>query len=146
MILAAHATALVGVWFDRQEHSPDFQSWPMDSDHPLLRRTAKQLEQYFDGERRRFDIPLDLSGGTPFQQRVWHNLLAIEAGTTSTYAAISRAIGQPNAVRAVGGAIGRNPFSIIVPCHRVIGSNGTLTGYTGGLDRKVALLQLESTI
>ena len=93
-----------------------------------------------------FTLALDWTGGTTFQQSVWQGLRAIPAGTTCTYGAIAQAIGKPAAVRAVGGAIGRNPLSIVVPCHRVIGSNGQLTGYAGGLPRKVALLQLESAI
>jgi methylated-DNA-[protein]-cysteine S-methyltransferase len=103
------------------------------------------LQQYFARERTVFTLPLDLGRGTPFQQRVWQSLLAIAAGTTSTYGSIAHAIASPKAVRAVGAAVGRNPISIIVPCHRVVGSTGALTGYAGGLDRKIALLQLEST-
>jgi methylated-DNA-[protein]-cysteine S-methyltransferase len=88
-------------------------------------------------------LPLDLSAGSPFQQAVWQALLAIPRGNTTSYGVLSSRIGRPTALRAVGGAIGRNPLSIVVPCHRVIGSNGSLTGYAGGLDRKIALLQLE---
>ena len=146
LTLAATPDALVGVWFDAQEHLPDYASWRVDNAHTILRTTAEQLRQYFAGERRTFDVPLDLSNGTDFQQRVWRRLLAIAPGSTSTYGAISQAMGQPSAVRAVGGAVGRNPIGIIVPCHRVVGSNGALTGYAGGLERKVALLQLEGAL
>jgi len=144
LTLAANATALVGVWFATQEHLPNLDAWPVDDDHPVLRQAAAQLAEYFAGTRRTFDVPLDLSSGTPFQQRVWQALLGIAPGTTASYGAVSARIGQPSAVRAVGAAIGRNPIGIIVPCHRVLGAKGALTGYAGGLDRKVALLQLES--
>jgi methylated-DNA-[protein]-cysteine S-methyltransferase len=104
----------------------------------------EQLQQYFAGERQDFDLPLDLSGGTVFQQQVWAQLQAIESGSTVSYGQLSHQLGNPKAVRAVGAAVGRNPISIVVPCHRVLGADGTLTGYAGGLDRKTALLQLES--
>jgi methylated-DNA-[protein]-cysteine S-methyltransferase len=146
LTLAAQDHALVGVWFDRQEHLPAMADWLQDDQHPVLRHAAQELQEYFAGQRRTFDVPLDLGCGTDFQQRVWHSLLAIAPGTTSTYGAISQATGNPSAVRAVGGAIGRNPIGIIVPCHRVIGANGALTGYAGGLERKVALLQLEGAL
>jgi len=146
LTLAAHDQALVGVWFDRQEHLPAMAEWRQDDQHPVLRQTAQELREYFAGQRRSFAVPLDLGYGTDFQQRVWRSLLAIGAGTTSTYGAISKAIGNPSAVRAVGGAVGRNPIGIIVPCHRVIGANGALTGYAGGLERKVALLRLEGAL
>ncbi len=106
-------------------------------------QTKAQLDGYFSGQRTTFDGALDLRAGTPFQQAVWQALRAIAPGTTTSYGALSRAIGKPRAVRAVGAAIGRNPISIIVPCHRVVGSSGALTGYAGGLQRKSALLQLE---
>jgi methylated-DNA-[protein]-cysteine S-methyltransferase len=144
--LAAHDRALVGVWFDLQEHLPDLQRWHVDNQHPVLLLAARQLQEYFAGQRNTFDVPLDMGNGTPFQQKVWQNLLTIAPGATSTYGAISHSIGQPSAVRAVGGAIGHNPIGIIVPCHRVIGANGALTGYAGGLERKIALLQLEGVL
>ena len=103
----------------------------------------QQLSEYFAGQRQQFDLPLDLSGGTAFQQAVWQALLTIKPGQTSSYGNVSKTIGNAAAVRAVGAAVGRNPISIIVPCHRVLGSDGSLTGYAGGLDRKTALLRLE---
>jgi methylated-DNA-[protein]-cysteine S-methyltransferase len=103
----------------------------------------EQLDAYFAGERRAFALKL-APRGTEFQQRVWQALSAIPYGETTTYAAIARTIGQPNAVRAVGAANGRNPISIVVPCHRVIGQDGTLTGYAGGLPSKQRLLALEA--
>jgi methylated-DNA-[protein]-cysteine S-methyltransferase len=102
----------------------------------------RQLEEYFTGDRRWFDLPLDLRG-TPFQRAVWDLLLAIPYGTTTTYGTLADALGRPDRVRAVGAAVGRTPVPIVVPCHRVIGADGSLTGYGGGLQRKRALLDLE---
>jgi methylated-DNA-[protein]-cysteine S-methyltransferase len=143
MILAATDRGLAGVWFERQRHLPDCSAWPLAPEHPVLRQAAAQLREYFAGERVSFELPLDLHGGTPFQQSVWRALLAIPRGTTVSYRAVSERAGCPSATRAVGAAIGRNPLSIVVPCHRVVGSDGSLTGYAGGLDRKRALLSLE---
>lgn len=145
MVLAANRTHLVGVWFDGQRHQPNPSDWPADPANPLLQRTAQQLAAYFEKHNTPFDVPLDLSSGTPFQQAIWRALLKIPVGQTSTYGALSACIGQPGAARAAGGAVGRNPFSVIIPCHRIIGAGGALTGYAGGLERKVALLKLEST-
>ena len=111
---------------------------------PVLQETRKQLEQYFDGQRKVFTIPL-LTVGTSFQKSVWENLLNIPFGTTTSYRELSAKIGNPKAVRAVAGANGLNAISIFIPCHRVIGSDGTLVGYGGGLDVKAGLLQLESS-
>lgn len=112
-------------------------------DHPVLAETARQLTGYFAGERRSFDLPLAFRG-TPFQQRVWAALLAIPFGETRSYADIARAIGAPTATRAVGAANGRNPISIVAPCHRVVGANGALTGFAGGLAAKRYLLTHEA--
>ncbi len=105
----------------------------------------RQLEEYFAGTRKQFDIPLALRG-TPFQLEVWHALQQIPYGETRTYAGIAHAIGRPTATRAVGAANGANPIPIIVPCHRVIGSNGSLTGFGGGIDVKRRLLDLEAGV
>ncbi|MFI3315960.1 MAG: methylated-DNA--[protein]-cysteine S-methyltransferase [Rikenellaceae bacterium] len=105
----------------------------------------EQLSEYFRGERRRFDIELDLSGCTPFQVKVYEQLLQIPYGQTSAYKQIAITVGNPNASRAVGGANNRNPIHIIIPCHRVIGANGSLTGYASGVGVKESLLNLEST-
>ncbi|MDW5377778.1 methylated-DNA--[protein]-cysteine S-methyltransferase [Halomonas sp. HP20-15] len=110
--------------------------------HPLIEHCKDQLAEYFRGERREFSLPL-APQGTEFQQRVWQRLREVPFGETCSYATISRGIGCPNSHRAVGAANGRNPLAIIVPCHRVIGSNGQLTGYAGGLPRKLWLLRLE---
>jgi methylated-DNA-[protein]-cysteine S-methyltransferase len=109
----------------------------------VLRDGIAQLCAWFAGERRSFDLPLDLQAGTAFQQEVWQALLAIPRGATKSYAELAGALGRSQAARAVGAAVGRNPLSIVVPCHRVLGTGGSLTGYAGGLDRKVALLRLE---
>ena len=146
MILAATERGLAGLWFEGQRHLPDTSGWPQAQEHPVLVQAVTQLRDYFAGRRTRFDLPLDLQGGTPFQQSVWQALLAIPAGGTASYGDLSRRVGRPSAVRAVGAAVGRNPVSIIVPCHRVLGRDGSLTGYAGGLERKSALLGLERAI
>jgi O-6-methylguanine DNA methyltransferase len=110
--------------------------------HPLLERLRSQLAEYFDGRRRVFDVPLRFAG-TPFQERVWNRLLTIPYGEVRSYLDLARDLGDVKAVRAVGGANGSNPISILVPCHRVIGADGSIVGYGGGLDRKEWLLALE---
>jgi methylated-DNA-[protein]-cysteine S-methyltransferase len=150
LIAAATDKGLAGIWFDDQRHLPPELTgdavWRTDDEHPVLKRTVKQLEEYFEGTRTAFDLPLDLSHGTAFQQSVWQALLAIAPGDTASYGEISTRIGNPAAVRAVGAAVGRNPVSIVVPCHRVMGADGSLTGYAGGLERKTALLTLEGVL
>jgi methylated-DNA-[protein]-cysteine S-methyltransferase len=108
----------------------------------VLLSTKQQLEEYFAGERMTFDMPIGL-GGTDFQRKVWLEVNKIPFGQTTNYMKISQKLGNPGAIRAVGAAIGANPILIILPCHRVLGSDGSLTGYAGGLDRKKALLELE---
>lgn len=146
LILATSRMGLAGIWFDDQRHLPEVRDWPTQDHHPVLQRAKAQLAEYFEGRRQHFDLPLDLQAGTAFQQAVWQALLTIAPGHVSSYGAIGRQIGRPAAVRAVGAAVGRNPLGIVVPCHRVLGSNGSLTGYAGGLDRKVALLRLEGVL
>lgn len=114
-------------------------------EHPVLAEAERQLQGYFAGERKRFDVPLDFRG-TDFQKRVWAALLTIPFGETRSYGEIARQIGRPGASRAVGAANGRNPISIIAPCHRVIGSNGSLTGFAGGLAAKELLLGMERRV
>jgi methylated-DNA-[protein]-cysteine S-methyltransferase len=142
MLLARTAKGLCGAWFDAQRWHPQAIDAPERHDDPLLRDAARQLRSYFAGRSSRFDLQLDLQG-TGFQQTVWQALLAIDAGATQSYAEVARRIGSPQAVRAVGAAVGRNPVSLIVPCHRVVATDGSLRGYAGGLDRKRALLALE---
>lgn len=146
MILAASTQGLCGVWFEGQRHGPSeerMQSWTPRTSNDLLQEASRQLQAYFAGEIQRFDLPLDLSAGTPFQQAVWQALLNIPLGASQSYGDLARRLANPKAVRAVGAAVGRNPVSIIVPCHRILGAGGQLTGYAGGLWRKQALLRLE---
>jgi methylated-DNA-[protein]-cysteine S-methyltransferase len=114
-----------------------------DRNHPLLLETERQLKDYFAGRLERFSLPLEFNG-TDFQKKVWAALTTIPFGETRSYAEIARQIGHPAAVRAVGAANGRNPISIVAPCHRVIGSDGKLTGFAGGLEAKAFLLRMES--
>ena len=142
MLLARTERGLAGAWFDLQRHHPEPLAAP-ERDDPLLLRAAAQLQAYFDGDAPAFELPLDLLG-TAFQRAVWAELMRIDLGATCSYGDIARRVGRPAAFRAVGAAVGRNPISIIVPCHRVVGSSGGMTGYAGGLQRKVALLGLEA--
>ena len=147
--LAATERGLAGMWFTNQRHLPDVSSWQRRDTlkhQPVLQEAFKQLQAYFAGKLQQFDLPLDLSAGTAFQQSVWQAILTIPYGKTATYSAVSRALGNPLAIRAVGTATGRNPIGIIVPCHRVMGADGSLTGYAGGLDRKQAFLTLEGAL
>jgi methylated-DNA-[protein]-cysteine S-methyltransferase len=116
-----------------------------DRAHPVLVDAERQLGEYFAGKRTRFELPLDVVG-TPFQRQVWDVLRTIPFGETRSYAEIAARIGRPRAVRAVGAANGRNPLSIVAPCHRVIGSSGELTGFAGGLDVKARLLAFERAV
>jgi methylated-DNA-[protein]-cysteine S-methyltransferase len=143
LLLIADDDALVGMHFPALE-PPRLEARTLArcEGHPVLARTRDQLREYFEGERRVFDLPL-APRGTAFQERVWRALRAIPFGKTRSYAAIAAAIGQPSAMRAVGAANGKNPIAIIVPCHRVIGADGSLTGFGGGLPRKRWLLRHE---
>lgn len=145
LLLAATDIGLCGVYFEQHKYFDGPADWRRDKDHSHLAATMRQLDEYFAGERQDFELPLALAG-TPFQRRVWQELLALPFGCTETYAAIARRIERPYAVRAVGSAIGRNPVSIIVPCHRVLGTSGALSGYAGGLQRKQYLLAHEGVI
>ncbi len=145
IFLAATDQGLCGLWFEGQKHMPVMDGWPAGR-NPVIDLAQQQMHQYFAKQRSAFDLPLDLRVGTPFQQSVWQALLTIASGQHSSYGSIAQRIGNPKAVRAVGAAVGRNPISVIVPCHRVLGAGGALTGYAGGLDRKTALLQLEGVV
>jgi len=143
LLLTAENGSLIGVHFPGQKHDrPRQPHWQRADDEPVLAQARTQLAEYFAGRRTRFDLSL-AARGTSFQQAVWRALLAVPFGGTSTYGAIAAAIRKPSAVRAVGSAIGANPIGIVVPCHRVIGRDGSLTGYAGGLERKAKLLALE---
>lgn len=141
--LVAHDQALVAVMWDNEDHKRvRLAELTENLQHPMLLKVKQQLEEYFAGQRQRFDLPLDFQG-TDFQQQVWQALLTIPYGETRSYKDIALQIGNEKAVRAVGAANGRNPISIIAPCHRVIGSGGALVGFAGGLDKKQILLSLE---
>jgi len=142
LTLAATARGLALAWFDAQAHRSDTVDAPEQADHPLLAQAAREFTAYWADARRLFSVPLDPQG-TPFQHAVWQVLRGIAPGALLSYGEVARRIQNPTAVRAVGAAIGRNPLSIVVPCHRVVGRNGALTGYAGGLPRKQALLQHE---
>ena len=143
-VLAAGTDGLVGVWRTDQKHFPRAERLgpAATAPHPVLDDAAQQLQDYLAGTREAFTLPL-AAEGTEFQQRVWRALLDIPHGETRSYGELAAAVGSPGAARAVGLANGRNPIGIIVPCHRVIGANGSLTGYGGGLERKQLLLDLE---
>lgn len=146
MLLACGPQGLCGVWFEGQQHGPsaaEQASWTMNSVHPILNAAKEQLQAYFKGQLHSFSLPLQWPQATSFQLAVWQHLLSIPFGQTSSYGQLAAQLQNPQAVRAVGAAVGRNPLSIIVPCHRVLGKNGSLTGYAGGLPRKQALLTLE---
>ncbi|MHB1862698.1 MAG: methylated-DNA--[protein]-cysteine S-methyltransferase [Gemmatimonadaceae bacterium] len=150
LTLAASAAGLVGVYFERHQHGPpphEQSRWVPDRgqsnpESVVLARARDQLNAYFDGTLTRFDLPL-AAEGTPFQRQVWDALRRIPFGSTMSYGALARALGRPTATRAVGAANGRNPISIVVPCHRVIGADGSLTGFGGGMERKRWLLEHE---
>jgi methylated-DNA-[protein]-cysteine S-methyltransferase len=142
--LVASAKALVAVLWDR-EAANRVKLGPMnlDSRHPILLKTERQLMEYFAGQRTTFDLPLE-PDGTAFQKKVWRALREIPFGRTKSYLDLAKTVGSARASRAVGAANGKNPLSIIVPCHRLVGTDGALTGFSGGLERKAALLALES--
>ncbi|APD11207.1 cysteine methyltransferase [Pandoraea vervacti] len=143
MLLVANGEALTGVYFSHQKYFPPDEQARRDGDGlAVLRAARQQLDEYFHDGRRLFELDL-APQGTPFQKSVWDELRRIPFGETRSYGDLAHALGDANKSRAVGAANGRNPISIIVPCHRVIGANGTLTGYAGGLERKLTLLSLE---
>lgn len=139
--LTASPQGLTGLWLDVPKHARDFTHYRRDD--VTLAPARQQLEEYFAGARQQFSLPLAASG-TAFQQQVWAALCAIPYGQTTSYGALAKDIGNANAVRAVGTANGSNPLGIIVPCHRVIGADGSMTGYAGGLERKRWLLAHEA--
>ena len=144
MILTATPKGLAGVYFKGQKHFPKKRDWQRDSRHPVLRRARRELREYFAGKRKRFGVALDPQG-TSFQRSVWKQISKVAFGKTATYGELARRAGSPGSFRAAGAATGRNPLSIIVPCHRIMGADGSLTGYAGGLTRKRALLALEGS-
>jgi methylated-DNA-[protein]-cysteine S-methyltransferase len=152
LVLAASDTALQRVFFPppRDRWAPEEQPQLVEDDGrgpagALLARAREQLTEYFDGSRTSFDLPLD-AAGSPFERRVWDLLRTIPYGATTSYGELARRLGDPHATRAVGAANGKNPIPIIVPCHRVVGARGELTGFGGGLDRKRWLLEHEGAL
>jgi methylated-DNA-[protein]-cysteine S-methyltransferase len=141
--LVASEKALVAIlWENDNPRRVRLSELVVDEEHPVLVETERQLGEYFAGKRKKFSVYLDMRG-TRFQKDVWDALLAIPFGETRSYGQLAKQLGNPRATRAVGAANGKNPVSIIVPCHRVIGSSGKLTGFAGGLDAKAHLLNLE---
>lgn len=145
LTLAATARGLALAWFDAQAHRTETVDAPVAPQHPHLVLATQELARYWTQPLQPFSVPLDPQG-TEFQQAVWRALCGIAPGALSSYGVIASQVGRPGAARAVGAAIGRNPIGIIVPCHRVVGANGSLTGYAGGLHRKEALLTLEGAL
>ena len=140
--LIAHGDSLVGIWFEHGRDASRSDATLERRSHPVLANTRRQLEEYFAGRRREFELPLE-PRGTEFQRRVWQRLTRIAYGDTTTYGALASDLGNPKSSRAVGLANGSNPIPIVIPCHRVIGADGSLTGFGGGLAIKSALLELE---
>jgi methylated-DNA-[protein]-cysteine S-methyltransferase len=142
-LIASNAGLVAILWENDNPRRVRLVELTEQANHPMLLRAEKELTEYFDGKRDAFTVPLDMRG-TPFQKQVWEALLAIPFGETRTYGQLANQLGNPNATRAVGAANGRNPLAIFVPCHRVIGYSGKLTGFAGGLDAKAHLLRLEA--
>jgi len=143
VLLVASEDGLSGVYFDRQKYFPRKEKeWKRAPNHAPLKQAKRELAQYFAGKRRSFSVALD-PRGTPFQRSVWKAISKVGFGRTISYAELAKKAGCPGSARAAGAATGRNPVSVIVPCHRILGSDGSLTGYAGGLRRKRALLALE---
>ena len=143
MLLVANDEGLAGVFFNRQKHHPKRQAdWMKTPDHGVLQQAKRELLEYFAGRRKRFDVAL-APEGTAFQRAVWQAISTVRFGETISYGELARRAGHDGSARAAGAATGRNPIGIIVPCHRIMGADGSLTGYAGGLERKRALLALE---
>lgn len=146
MRITSNGQAITAIGFPGQKHGIETQpDWRRDDEAPELAATRAQLAEYFAGRRRDFDLPLQ-PAGTRFQRSVWRALERVRYGRTSTYGELARVLQRPAAARAVGAAVGRNPIAIVLPCHRIIGADGSLTGYAGGLDRKTQLLTLEGVL
>ena len=146
MLLAANDSGLVGLWFEGQRYHPDTSGWREVTSQRWLDQSAEEVQAYFDGLILPFKTPRAAAWGTPFQRSVWEALVSIPAGATTSYGALAAQLNKPLAARAVGAAVGRNPWSIVVPCHRALGANGSLRGYAGGLARKHDLLTREGVL
>jgi len=146
ILLVADDQALTGVYFAGQKYHPRIdKKWKRADKHKPLRQAKRELSEYFDGKRTQFSVKV-APQGTPFQRAVWKSIASVEFGQTIAYGELAERAGYPGSARAAGAATGRNPISIIVPCHRIVGSNGSLTGYAGGLAKKRALLTLEGRL
>jgi methylated-DNA-[protein]-cysteine S-methyltransferase len=145
VLLAATEHGLAGLWFDAQKHHPGPLDAPTDASQRWIAQALHELDAYWHRGANGFKVTLDAQGSV-FQRKVWNALQAIGRGRTLSYGALAAQLGQASAVRAVAAAVGRNPLSVIVPCHRVLGAGGALVGYAGGLDRKRALLRLEGAV
>jgi len=143
-LASSEAGALRNIWFPGQKHAPDPEHWQRADQQPLFSQLAQQLEEYAEGKRQVFELPL-APVGTAFQQQVWQALQGIAFGDHTSYGELAEQLGKPTAARAVGAAIGRNPLSIVIPCHRVLGKTGQLTGFASGLTMKQRLLAVEQT-
>ena len=150
MQAACRGEMLTGLWFAPQAHAPNLAEVPRMDKHPLWAVLKKELKAYHTGRLQHFTVPLQWTHGSAFAQAVWTQLRTVPWGQTISYGALAKLVstttGRHASARAVGGAVGRNPISIVVPCHRVVGANGSLTGYAGGLDKKIAFLRLENSL
>ena len=146
VLATAAGGLLTSVNFVDAKYTPEIaRDWKEDPDSSPLKDCARQLRDYFDGKRQCFDLPV-APEGTPFQKRVWQEIARIPFGATITYAQLAARAGAPGSARAAGAATGRNPIAVVVPCHRIVGTDGSLTGYAGGLERKTKLLEIEGVL
>jgi methylated-DNA-[protein]-cysteine S-methyltransferase len=144
LLLVANSSHLIGVYFSNQPNGPKLSAdWKMEPVHAILKQAGKELHEYLAGKRADFSVPIAFDG-TEFQREIWKQIARIPFGKTISYTELARRAGAPKATRAVGTATGRNPLGIIIPCHRVVGKDGGLGGYAGGLDRKKSLLNIET--
>jgi methylated-DNA-[protein]-cysteine S-methyltransferase len=146
LLLVANETQLTGIYYAGGKHAPGVnKAWKRDPAHPVLKKAGREIEDYLKGKRDRFTVPLH-ADGTDFQRAVWREIARIPFGKTISYSELARRAGKPDAIRAAGTATGRNPHSIIVPCHRVLAKGGGLGGYAGTLARKKRLLAIEKVL
>ena len=146
LLLVATSSHLVGVYFANQHNGPKISAaWKKDPAHPILKQAARELNEYLAGRRTDFSVPLAFDG-TEFQREIWKQIARIPFGKTISYTELAQRVGAPKATRAAGTATGRNPLGVIIPCHRVVGKDGGLGGYAGGLDRKKSLLNIEASV
>jgi methylated-DNA-[protein]-cysteine S-methyltransferase len=144
LLLVATSTHLVGIYFSNHKHGPKLPNdWELNPKHPILRQASEEILEYLNGKRTTFSVPISFEG-TGFQREIWRQIMRIPFGQTLTYGELAQRAQAPKAVRAAGAATGRNPLAIIIPCHRVVGKDGGLTGFAGGLDRKKSLLKIET--